>query len=292
MSATVGPRRGRAVIISFLLLVIITAGCASSGLKEVHQIYETEYSRQLAGTIEISGKKPPKLVSSETQFPETLNAIVGFRAKNPTKKNAVKHVAVLEAMIYLQSGQYGMARLAAVQANKLEGSLTTVDGAPLRDELFLKALILDPGLVDAWEIIRNLDPGDETLELATLQRIHDGTLEQTARGLSELANSAKVAKEDDGALYIAATAAICYLYVREYKVARITGVDVNTIKARKAELSKEYGKKIRVTMEGHLTEVEKMANEKELEELSKFWGRYQFVRLYHIGKAYEQGGTR
>jgi hypothetical protein len=198
----------------------------------------------------------------------TLTAISSFRSEYPNRTNAIKHVSVLEAMVYLQSGQYGLARLAAKNAREMPGDLSTHKDGLIRDQLFLLALTDEGGLglIDAWELIESTTaPSFE--KTPRFKRLGDN--------LSSLAEESKA--------YVAAVAVLCYQWAMVGEKSAVTGRPEEK-QRRLKEIEKKYGELMIEALGPHLTNAEKNASDDELKKLARWSARYRYVRLYHIGK--------
>lgn len=263
-------------VLLLMLTVLVTVSCVSGALRSVHDTYLSEFQASL--TRQNDGLAADKALdpSSNNQFPVTLTAISSFRSEYPSSTNAIKHVSVLEAMVYLQSGQYGLARLAAKNAQAMPGDLSTYKDGLIRDQLFLSALT-DPngqGLIDAWELIAST--GNPGLEKAPL-------FEKIGDNLATLAKNSKAPANDEGKTYIAAVAAICYQWAMAGKTIAVKGTPAQKEELKK-KIGQEYGQKMMDALGPHLTDAEKQADDAELKELARWSARYRYVRLYHIGK--------
>ena len=264
-----------AVVLSTLIALVI-ASCVTGALQSVHDTYQSEFQASLTRGNDGSNKKEALDPSNTNQFPVTLTAIASFRSKYPNNTNAIKHVSVLEAMIYLQSGQYGLARLAAKNAKEMPGSLSTFKEGLIRDELFLQAMTVEgnKGLIDAWELIDATEtPGLENAVLFT----------EIGDNLSNLARSNKAPAHDEGKTYIAAVAVICYQWAMEGKKLAVTG-NAAQREALNEAIEKEYGEFMMAALAPHLTDTEKQASDAELKELARWSARHRYVRLYHFGQ--------
>lgn len=264
-------------VILLMLVALVTASCASGALRSVHDTYLNEFQASL--TRENDGSEAAKALdpSNRNQFPETLTAISSFRSEYPNSTNAIKHVSVLEAMVYLQSGQYGLARLAAKNAKGMPGDLSTYKDGLIRDQLFLLALTDERGrgLIDVWEMIESTR-GFPSLEKAN-------TFEDLGDNLSDLAKRSKAPAHDEGKTYIAAVAVLCYQWAMEGKKLAVVGTPAEKQRHIK-EIETKYGNLMKDALEPHLTDVEKNATDAELQELARWSARYRYVRLYHVGK--------
>ena len=258
------PARSTLLFLFALLpLALFVSSCANTKLIGVHDTYRAEFQQQL----EPSATPTP----TESTFPNTLAAIQTFREKHPTREDALKHLAVLEAMVHLQSGNYGMAQAAAAQADALPGSLIDRNRKLKRDALFLEALRLDPGLIEAFHMIHGDLPKEED------------RLEQCGDGLAALARKHSSVDGDDGAIFIAAAAAECYLHALYEATLLATGTSEERARLiREAEL--KYGTAAMQALNPHLTASEMSANHAELERLAAESPRYRYVHLYHLAK--------
>lgn len=276
----------RIIAANLLMILVLAAGCAASNLDQVHQTYREEFATNVIGLAETKNDTGPKIQRTNL-FPKTLSAIQHFQAKYPDKTNVLKHLAVLQAMVYLQSRQYGMARLALESDAVEKGKLETSNGELLRDELFYQALTAKAddgtpaGLIEAWESIdrklRRRDPKG-------LSKIGD-TLSKLA---SKAVQQKKVAQGDDGAIYIAATAATCYFHAAD--VARRLWRPPPDLSADKKKRQRRrqglpYYKEAMKTLDPHLSVEEKIADRNELAKLAKGWARYDYIHRYHVAKS-------
>jgi hypothetical protein len=249
------------LLLALLPLALFVSGCAHTKLVRVHDVYRAEFQQQL----EPSATPTP----AEFTFPNTLAAIQTFRDEHPTRHDALKHLAVLEAMVQLQSGNYGLAKATAAQADAMPGSLIDRNRKLKRDALFLEALRLEPGLIEAFQMIHGDLPKDEE------------RLEQCGRGLAGLARNHQGIKEDDGAIYIAAVAANCFLHAIKQAALLTTGTKEERERLRR-EAELKHGAAAMEAMAPHLTESEMNADHAELKRLATESSRYRYVRLYHL----------
>ncbi len=262
----------------FTILVIASTtfgGCYSRTLQGVHDTYRSEFQANLdkASTFKTSAEGAAAL--QVDQFPVTLSAISSFRQKYPKVENANKHLTVLEAMIYLQTGRYGQARLARKTASEMgSASLTTFGGGLTRDELLFQAMQKTPGLIEGWEFLDNSGAGTEPGE---------GDVLSAADNIAELSRNSSVAEGDDGRIYLASTASLLYLRQMDDEaiIAKFYGRDPNPI-------YRKYGKIIVETLEPHLQPHEIASSEDAAADLSKWALRYRYVRIYQIGKDYSK----
>ncbi|QNN23322.1 hypothetical protein HED60_13900 [Planctomycetales bacterium ZRK34] len=276
-------RTSRAIVL-LTMVALAMAGCVSSSLQAIHDNYRSEFQSQLGRVSAITKAEQGAASLKAEQFPVTLAAIAKFRQDYPNQDDANKHITVLEAMIYLQTQRYGHARLAASVAGGMQGaSLNTYGGGLTRDELFLQALLVNPGMIDAWEILL---PGD------TLQDGDEELYRQTADSLAKIAmaDADNVPAGDGGRAYIAATAALMRMKEMDYRIVleksklKKPNPDKDAINKEVIRLKQEYGKKIEELMKPHLTPIELGAADNDAQELSEWAIRYRYVRIYKIGQ--------
>jgi len=264
----------RLSVFALVFLIFGLTSCAYRGLVHVHDVYRAEFQAQLQKPNDAGPTPKP----SESKFPETLNAIQAFRESHPQEQNALKHLAVLEAMVYLQSGNYGTARAAAKRADALPGSITTSKHNLLRDALFLEAMKQKPGLIEAFEMIYGGSPKVEE------------QLEQCGNNLSAVARQYGAVEGDSGAIHVASVAADCYLFALRQAVSRAVG----TPEARERSIKdakRKYGQAAMHALEPHLTAVEKTASPAERDSLAEWSPRYKYVRFYHIAQHERDSGS-
>jgi hypothetical protein len=263
-------RSSQLLLLAVLPLVLVLVSCAQRNLLRVHNVYQAEFQQHLAA----SATPAP----AEAAFPRTLEAIEHFRTRHPNREDALKHLAVLEAMIQLQAGNYGLAQAVAAHAEALPGSLIDRNQKLRRDALFLDALRLDPGLIEAFQMIHGDLPKEEE------------RLEQCGDALAVLARTHHGVDGDDGAVYIASVAANCYLHALEQAVLLTTGTSENRARLiRQAEM--KYGTAAMQALAPHLSEREMNASHADLKRLAAESHRYRYVRFYHIAKQVRDGNT-
>jgi hypothetical protein len=181
----------------------------------VHQSYREEFTRAVALPPPSQG---PRAISEQKSgedraFPLTLRAIREFRVRYGENSPEAAHLTVLEAMIYLQSGRFGMAKLVADDVRAAQASLRSGTGQYTRDELLARSF---GHLLQGWQEIDDFaDASDGTI--AEHQQ-----LEQAADGIKATLDSLEAPRiaqpeVDEGAIYLATTAAIFYVWVFELK---------------------------------------------------------------------------
>jgi hypothetical protein len=143
----------------------------------------------------------------------TLRAIRDFKVTYGEDTREAAHLTVLEGMIYLQSGRFGMAKLITEDVKAAQAKLHSGTGHYTRDELLAKSFEY---LLQGWQEIYDFtDNSDDTI--AEYQK-----LEQAAEGIKaalESLDASKIAQAevDEGAIYLATTGAIFYVWVYKLK---------------------------------------------------------------------------
>lgn len=192
----------------FLLIFYLFAGCTyvvpkTEALKHVHDTYRQEF-------INLVVPSPgTKNTASDASFAVTLAEIRAYKAKYGEDTQEAHHLDVLEAMIYLQTNQFGMASLMKDKVNEAAQKLQSKTGEYTRDQLF--ALSFDY-LLFGWE---------ETLK----EKPDAQVLRTSAEGISKVLvpdpdkfDPKKYSEADDGAIYLATTAAIFYTWVYDIEL--------------------------------------------------------------------------
>jgi hypothetical protein len=186
----------------------------TTALSTLHDTYRREFIQAElpeAKSVSLEAKEPQGLQAGS--FQETLAAIADYRRKYPDATKELSHLTVLEGMIYLQSRQFGLARLAAKDVEAAGKNLSASESAP-RDSLFAAVFA---SLVDGWEVIARHETG--TPNINDKPKEYGEILAQAAdrmqQKLCEVKNAGRlrVVEGDQGASYIATTAAIFYFWV-------------------------------------------------------------------------------
>lgn len=233
-------------VASFLVLPLFLAGCPAlfpktATLHSVHEAYRTDFDNVF---LQASGSTEKCKAQSESGkasvFAKTFHQIQLAKSELPAGSAERAHILVLEAMVYLQAG------LRSTAASKVKAlsniSLRSATGDDTRDGLFLQAL---PGLVAGWDVYCKITetitgPGqtyrnDDVVEshadelkdpdaikafdlgllksIAVLQARADDLREVVLKDGKRI--STTDVKVDDGAIYLATTAAMFdYMAVR------------------------------------------------------------------------------
>lgn len=203
--------RKRSLIILILVLSLSPSGCTlifpkTADLNAIHDTYRTEFTNaRLPTAKELQGTQPTGLDAGD--FKQTLAAIADYRRKYPGMTKELNHLKILEGMIYLQTKQLGMAKLLAKEVQLAGGQLSSSQSAP-RDSLFAETF---GDLLNGWKTINDLETQDAPRSTSSTLVM---AAENITKNLCEIkaANNLKIVQGDQGATYLATTAAIFYLW--------------------------------------------------------------------------------
>lgn len=195
-------------LIASLLLVVgllLGGGCASvvtpktAALRQVHDTYRSEF---LAGAVPAASGSPAAPAGPPAAFVRSLEAIRDYRQKYPADSQELAHLKVLEGMIYLQSGRFGLASAVADDVEAAGGKLGSRTGRVIRDQLFARHF---KTLVRGWSETRRTQGRQwQTFEAAA---------SLLAADLDKIpADRLASPESDQGALYLATTGAIFYVW--------------------------------------------------------------------------------
>ncbi len=224
------------------------AGCAylmpkTAALDKIHETYRADFQKYVLLSVPEPSRNPTTERNNSPLFDETLRAIRSYRVQYGEESQEAAHLKVLEGMIYLQSGQYGMARLLKDDVGKAQGKLISKTGSYTRDQLLA---ITFPSLIDGWEQTTTEGVDVKILEdAADKLKTELGRLDQKKLADPEV---------DEGAVYIATTTAIFYVWVYSRKA---LGCEHKTDCLTKTK--KEYFGKGRDLIGSYLSETEKKA---------------------------------
>jgi hypothetical protein len=210
-------RSARAVTLIAILAVTAFNGCArlspkTTALKKIHESYRIDFQQFLQQSIPEPTQNPKTPASKQDQpaFAETLREIRDYRLKYGENSQEAAHLKVLEGMIYLQSGQFGMAHLVEPDVSNAQSGLKSGTGAYTRDQLLAMAF---PNLLQGWEEVQkqfDTTPGHVGADVAIVEKAADGIKDK----LDNLDKTKLAQPEvDEGAIYLATTAAIFYVWV-------------------------------------------------------------------------------
>lgn len=203
--------------------LLLAAGCRlfapqTSALEDVHEIYRQEFV-EFVQTPEPKARPDAQAPPGPRDFSRTLRAIRDFKGKYPggetpdSMSPPVAHLTVLEGMIYLQSDKLGLAKAVAPLVEKAGARLYAGAGSYSRDALFAKAY---SQLVQGYGHILDVKvPGPP-------DPLHTHFAE-VGKGIGDLLGGIKSSalpssEEDQGALYLATSAAIFYVWAADLTV--------------------------------------------------------------------------
>ncbi|MFN0087028.1 MAG: hypothetical protein ACKVX9_16680 [Blastocatellia bacterium] len=205
-------RIGSLLIVAGFLFILPFAGCGrlapkTTALRNIHESYRIEFQKFLQLSVPAPAETPglANNVADQPAFAETLRMIRDYRLQHGEDSKEVAHLKVLEGMIYLQSGQTGMAQILARDIRDAQSSLSSGTGTSSRDQLLAANFGF---LVNGWDTIKE---GREDLEAA---RKLEAAADSIKKELDKLDPSKLARPEvDEGAVYIATTSAIFYTWV-------------------------------------------------------------------------------
>lgn len=220
------PRPSQSLLL--LLALLLTAGCAkltprTTALREIHQTYRAEFDQYLQLTVPAPAPdgnviNPPRTAGGAVggaageapgpaPFAATLREIRGYRLRYGETAREASHLTVLEGMIYLQTGQLGLARLLLPDLRRAADQLGQGSGAAVRDQLLARNF--EP-LLAGWSALREPETRDSARRLAAAAAAIGAQLATLARSGSGRTTEPEV---DEGAIYLATSGAIFYAWV-------------------------------------------------------------------------------
>jgi len=260
-----------------LVIFFILGGCSflaprTSELNKIHNLYREEF---LASVIPVSPNewKDAACQPNEGTFIRTLQAIRDFQVQYREDDPAVtQHLYVLQAMIYIQSGRSGMARLMQKEfIDKLEVPKGRGDSYP-RDALF--AANLEP-LIEGWMAYCTLDKEQGPFQNEKY-RIQEKELKKAARAIEKNLKVVEVSDPaaDEGALYLAASAALFEMWALKVEEDRcLFGKDCPRIDLTDERLMQACGNNVECRREKRREAFDKVKRE-DLELYRNLMGKY------------------
>ena len=153
------------------LLALMLSACSvydslfpsAAEIDKIHEVYRTEFTKSL---VLPNGSKEDNLqTKATTDFDQTLTLISAYRRNHNAKEKPTEldHLTMLEGMIYLQEGQYGLAgvlkdNIAKIKA-KYDDRASTYDR---RDVLFAQNFT---HLIAGWEAADPKNVGTHSLTI-------------------------------------------------------------------------------------------------------------------------------
>ena len=183
----------------------------TADLKAVHTTYRDEFvdSRLVSDASEVGEKS----VLTYQTFDKTLAAIADYRRRHPDATKEQNHLTVLEGMIYLQSGQYGLAELAKEDVQEAGGQLAGNATAP-RDALFAATY---GELITGWKAIAEQKSVLTKNAMEEANRLREAAKRIQAQLCDESSsNRLRLVQGDQGATYLAATGSVFLLWSDYY----------------------------------------------------------------------------
>lgn len=262
----------RFALIAALLGFLITSGCVvtfvtpkTAALHRVHDVYTEEFialsaPAPSAQPVQASEPKP-------AAFAKSLQAIREYRLKYPGDSQELAHLKVLEGMIYLQSGRFGLAEAVRPEVEEAGGKLASGTGRVVRDQLFAQNF---KTLIEGWAETKKTN----NRQWQTFERVAT-TL---TTGLNQIPKNKLADPEtDQGALYVATSAAIFYVWA-------FKEISESNDHAQAPEKKNVWFKAAREGIGRFLTDAEKKPGaDKDLGTAPE--GRLRYVEWYHwLGK--------
>ena len=217
--SSIGEKASKPAIL-LVLIILISNGChvlgpKTAAVKQIHTTYRNEFQ----STIQLSIGDPkfpvgaPKANKDQFIFTNTLRSIRDFQTKYPNSPELNAHLNVLQGMIYLQSGEIGMANLVKDNIKSISASSTlkSKNGGFTRDQLFAESF---EHLSGGWSEIKNQkdsedSPGRPGADEKKLEKAADQILNLLSSPKYRNINSSDI---DEGVLYLAITASIFYTW--------------------------------------------------------------------------------
>lgn len=190
-----------ASLFALLAGLLVTSGCfvsfltpKTAALQLVHDTYRADF---MAFNVPAPAMQAG-LASPPAVFSKSLQSIRDYRLKYPSDSQELAHLKVLEGMIYLQSGRFGLAEAVKDDVQTAGARLSSGTGRTVRDRLFAENF---PRLIDGWK--ETTKPNNQKWQ--TFSNVADSLFRSlTNEPPSKLADP----EADQGAIYLANTAAI------------------------------------------------------------------------------------
>ena len=264
-------------IVLILLLVLYVAGCAAitprtADLQNVHQLYREEF---LSSAIPKSPNDQKDIACQPTDeaFSQSLRAIRDYQVKYPQADSRVtQHLYVLQAMIYLQSGRPGMARLLQKEFIKTNKIVKRENEQYPRDALFAANL---EALVDGWMAYCMLDKARGPFQDPQFAS-QEQTLQTAAGEIQVNLESFETTNPavDEGAIYLSASAAIFQMWASKIKEDRcFFGKNCTEIGLSKEDLERECGSDLDCKNKNRQQAIRRMKT-KDFAAYQKLLGRF------------------
>jgi hypothetical protein len=175
------------------IMSVALSGCLvifpkTEDLRTVHKTYREEFHSAVDLRAMISADETAGRDETRGSFEKTLAAIADYRRKYPDAEKQKAHLDVLQGMIYLQTGQFGLATLMTEKV-AAAGTVLTGDGIIPRDALFAK---LFKTLIAGWKY--PLEHSVARGRVATLEKRKSDCANETGREACEAKIDAQIAQ--------------------------------------------------------------------------------------------------
>jgi len=228
-----------------VFIVSLTAGCAllspkTADLENVHLLYRTEFSASVIPATP-NNQKDTACQNNDEAFAQTLRAIRDYQVKYPqTDARIIQHLYVLQAMIYLQSGRPGMARLLQKEYLAKNPNVKGQKTGYTRDALFAANL---ESLIAGWMAYCMLDKDGGPFhpqKFAAQEQALRTAADEIRSNLQSFETTDPAA--DEGAVYIAASAAMFQMWASKIKGDRcFFGKECTELGLSKEDLNRACG---------------------------------------------------
>jgi hypothetical protein len=257
----------RLAVTALVATAVLQTGCVTTltpktaELQRVHEAYTDEFTAVAAPLpgSELKSHEP----EPGDRFARTLRGIHEYRLKYPADTQELAHLNVLEGMIYLQSGRFGLA--AAMKDTVVDAGtkLGSAKGTTVRDQIFAQNF---ETLLEGWSETRK----DNNRNWQTFERVAN----QLAAEINRIPATQRANVEtDQGALYVATSSAIFYVWAAQQ-------ITMSRDRESAPEKKKEWYRKGRDLIGQFLSDVEKTPGvSKDLGAMPQ--GRLRYVQWYH-----------
>lgn len=193
-----------------LIAISTLASCSiltpkTRDLERVHQTYTNEW---IEASMPKAGAQPGVKVQPGA-FKRSLAAIRNYKVEHGKNTTVASHLTVLEGLIHLQSGSFGMARLLSADVAEAKGRLRSRGGWATRDYLIASCY---PDLVAGWSAAARMGRGDQSVR----REDFEGPAVRIGETLAKLEDGAADADVDSGGAYVATSAVIFWMWAREF----------------------------------------------------------------------------
>jgi hypothetical protein len=252
------------VVLAFATLGL-APGCQTAlpqtaDLRQVHELYSSEFA-----TLELPAPDAMTAAPRATgaAFARTLQAIHDYRARHRDDLAGLAHVQVLEGMIYLQSGRFGLAAAVRPEVEVAGERLAAPGGKLVRDRLLARHF---GTLLEGWAETRK----ENNRQWRTFERVA-ATLADALAAIP--AAQLAPGETDQAALHLATSAAVFWMWAaREIAMSP----EREQAPAKRAA----WFARARDTIGAHLTAAEKRA-EAAPDLAVGAPGRLRYVEWYH-----------